>query len=91
MLRRTFWLTLLSGSGGTLAIAMMGKDIWQSSHFATACVMLGLLAMNGAIAFTGFGNDAKSRKQGRTMHAWLGVAIIAVIFAHAATGFALFE
>uniref|UniRef100_A0A7S1XGV4 Cytochrome b561 domain-containing protein n=1 Tax=Compsopogon caeruleus TaxID=31354 RepID=A0A7S1XGV4_9RHOD len=84
-------LAFAGASGGTLSVVLQGGDIWQSTHFQTACLMLGMLVINGLIAGAGFGGNAESRKKGRTFHAWFGAAIVAVVIGHVATGISFLQ
>lgn len=59
-------------TGGTLSTCEQGKNIWESPHFVSATVVLGLLTMNAILAFSGFGKSVEAKKQGRTVHAYLG-------------------
>jgi len=85
----TDFQSLSSASGGTLATAMGGYDIFTSDHFKTALLVLGMLIANGAFALSGFGSDPKSKISGRTAHAYIGAATVLVVAAHVATGVAL--
>lgn len=80
----TLFLTL-GYTGGVLALVMQQKPILESPHFWTANTVLILLFINGAIAFTGFGGKAGLRM----LHAYLGTAVIGLMFLHAALGLRL--
>ncbi|KAI0563151.1 hypothetical protein FGB62_45g180 [Gracilaria domingensis] len=85
-----FLLAFLGGTGGTLSVAMQGYDIWQSPHFLSAALVLGMLTVNSVLAYSGFtlGNDgtAKGRLQGRKLHAYFGAATMAVFLVHGVLG-----
>lgn len=86
-----FWmLAFLGGTGGVLSTAMQGYDILESPHAASAGVVMAILSVVGIYAYTGFsiGSDGspKARMQGRTVHAWMGVATMVVFLAHGALG-----
>lgn len=85
-----YLLTFFGGFGGTLATAMGGYDIWQTPHAISALVVLLLLGGNSALAYSGFtvGNDGtpKGRLQGRKLHSYFGVAIMAAFSVHALLG-----
>ena len=73
-------------TGGVLSLVMQGKPILESPHFWTGSVVLGLLAINGALSLGGFGGD---RKTLRTFHAYLGSIALCVLFLHAVLGLRL--
>lgn len=85
-----FLLAVLGGTGGTLSVAMQGYDVWQSPHFLSAALVLGMLAVNSIIAYSGFaiGSDgsAKGRLRGRKIHAWFGAATMATFLLHGVLG-----
>lgn len=85
-----YLLAFLGGTGGTLATAMQGYDIWTTVHFKTAVAVLVLLGMNSALAGSKFklGNDGsgKGMLAGRKLHAYFGTAVIVAFFAHGALG-----
>lgn len=85
-----FLLAFLGGTGGTLAVAMQGYDVWQSPHAISALVVLILLGANSVLAYSGFtiGTDGtpKGRLAGRKFHAYFGAVTMAAFFVHAALG-----
>lgn len=85
-----FLLAFLGGTGGTLATAMSGFDIFESAHAKSAATVLLLLLANTVLAYSGFsiGNDGspKGRRSGRKLHAYFGSAAMAAIFVHAFLG-----
>lgn len=85
-----FLLAFLGGTGGTLSVAMQGYDVWETPHFKSAALVLTMLGINSAIAYTGFtiGNDGspKGRLQGRKIHAWFGAITMATFLVHGVLG-----
>jgi hypothetical protein len=86
-------LAFLGASGGMLSVAMQGFPVGQSAHALSAVLVLVLLSFNGIYAGTGFGAGSKRGReateaaaQGRRVHAYLGVAIVAALLLHAFLG-----
>ena len=73
-------------TGGLLSLVMQGKPLLESPHFITGSVVLTLLAINGAISFTGFGGNKQFL---RNAHAYLGSAIVVLLVVHAFLGLKL--
>jgi hypothetical protein len=73
-------------TGGVLSLVMQHKPLFESPHFWTGSLVLGLLLINGLISLSGFGGDKKAL---RAVHAYLGTVAIALLFAHAVLGFNL--
>ncbi|ERN42101.1 hypothetical protein KR51_00011890 [Rubidibacter lacunae KORDI 51-2] len=73
-------------TGGLLALVMRDEPILSSPHFWTGSVVLVLLAVNGALSLSGFGGN---RSQLRTAHAYLGSAVLCLMFVHALLGLKL--
>jgi hypothetical protein len=73
-------------SGGILSLLMQQQSILQSPHFWTGSLVLFLLTINAVISFTGFGGNQTAL---RTVHAYLGSAILCLLFAHALLGLKL--
>jgi len=76
----------LGYSGGLLFLVMQGKPLLGSPPFITGSVVLTLLAINGAISLSGF---AGNKPLLRNVHAYLGSAIVLLLFVHAALGLKL--
>lgn len=72
--------------GGLLSLVMQKQPILNSSHFWTGSVVLGLLAVNGLIALSGFGSD---NQQLRAIHAYLGSLTLGIMVIHALLGLKL--
>ena len=70
-------------TGGVLSLVMQKQPIFESSHFWTGTIALGLLAVNGLISLTKFAGD---KPQLRSIHAYLGSAAMLIFVAHAAFG-----
>ncbi|OSX78009.1 hypothetical protein BU14_0126s0048 [Porphyra umbilicalis] len=88
-----FWLLAFAGAtGGVLSTVMQGKDILTSPHAKTAGVVLALLTANAVVAYSGFtiggGATPEGRKQGRTLHAYLGAGTGIALLVHAGLGVA---
>lgn len=83
-------LAFLGGTGGTLSVAMQGYDIFQTPHAISAAVVLAALFANAVLAYSGFsiGSDGspKAKLKGRTIHAYLGAATMAIFVIHAIIG-----
>jgi hypothetical protein len=78
-------LLAIGYTGGLLSLVMQGKPLLESPHFITGSVILTLLAINGTIAFAGFGGQPMLRNA----HAYLGSAIVVLLVAHALLGLKL--
>lgn len=76
----TFFFTL-GATGGVLSTAMQGLPILSSSHFVTGVTGLVLLYLNGMLSLF-FEDDPNAR----SLHAYLGSAVMAVFFAHMLVG-----
>ena len=50
-----FTFIVLGYTGGVLSLVMQGQPIFESYHFWTGGLVIGLLGLNGAISFTKFG------------------------------------
>jgi hypothetical protein len=72
-------------TGGLLSLVMQGQPLLESPHFWTGSVVLGLLALNGAIATFGFSTG----KSARTAHAYLGSLTLGIMVIHALFGLKL--
>ena len=62
------------------------QPILESPHFWTGTALLGLLGLNGAIAFTGFGGNKDSL---RITHAYLGTLAVGLMLIHGILGLKL--
>ncbi|WP_017318107.1 DUF4079 domain-containing protein [Mastigocladopsis repens] len=81
-----FLFMALGYTGGVLSLVMQHQPILESPHFWTGSIVLLVLLINSAIAFSGFaGNKAALR----TVHAYLGSTALCLLFLHAALGFKL--
>ncbi|MEM1425524.1 MAG: DUF4079 domain-containing protein [Cyanobacteria bacterium P01_H01_bin.130] len=87
--RISLWMTTflaMGYSGGILSLIMQGQNIFESTHFWTGSLVLGLLGANGAISMSKFGGG---KPELRTVHAYLGSAALLVMVVHAAFGLKL--
>lgn len=75
---------VLGSTGGMLSLVMQGEQILASPHFVTGAIVLILLGVNGAIAFSGFGGEKQENL--RSIHAYLGSAAVILLFVHAILG-----
>jgi hypothetical protein len=81
-----FTFITLGYTGGVLSLVMQDQPLFESPHFWTGTLVVGLLATNGAISMTKFGGGKPSL---RTAHAYLGSVALAVMFVHAFLGLRL--
>lgn len=82
------WMFLFMAAGytgGVFSLVMQEQPILESPHFWTGSIVLLLLLINGAIAFTSFGKN----KSLRTVHAYLGSTALCLLFLHAVLGLKL--
>lgn len=80
-----FLFMALGFTGGVLSLVMQHQPIFESSHFWTATLVLGLLAFNGILAVTGFGEN----KLLRTIHAYVGTVALVLMVIHGFLGLKL--
>lgn len=73
-------------TGGLLSLVMQDKPLLESPHFLTGSVVLILLTVNAAISLTGFFGNKQAL---RNAHAYLGSAILCLLFLHAMLGLKL--
>jgi hypothetical protein len=81
-----FLFIALGYTGGVLSLVMQQKPILESPHFITGTIALMLLAINGAIAATAFGQE---KGIFRNIHAYLGSAALGLLFIHGILGLQL--
>jgi Protein of unknown function (DUF4079) len=81
-----FLFIALGYTGGVLSLVMQQKPILESPHFITGTIALILLATNGAIAATAFGQE---KGLFRNIHAYLGSAALGLLFIHGILGLQL--
>ncbi|MEL7035276.1 MAG: DUF4079 domain-containing protein [Cyanobacteria bacterium J06592_8] len=81
-----FTFMALGYTGGLLSLVMQRQPILESPHFWTGTVLLGVLAINGLVAFTGFGGNKDSL---RITHAYLGTVAIGLMIIHGILGLKL--
>jgi F0F1-type ATP synthase membrane subunit c/vacuolar-type H+-ATPase subunit K len=80
-----FLFMALGFTGGVLSLVMQHQPIFESSHFWTSTLVLGLLAFNGILAVTGFGGN----KLLRTIHAYVGTVALVLMVIHGLLGLKL--
>jgi magnesium-transporting ATPase (P-type) len=78
-----FTFITLGYTGGVLSLVMQGQPLFESAHFWTGTLVIGLLATNGTISITKFGGGQPIL---RTVHAYLGTVALGVMFIHAFLG-----
>ncbi|NEO26186.1 MAG: DUF4079 domain-containing protein [Kamptonema sp. SIO4C4] len=81
-----FLFIALGYTGGVLSLVMQDQPIFESWHFWTGSVVVGLLALNGLMSASGFAGNKPAL---RTAHAYLGSLAILLLFIHAALGLQL--
>ena len=81
-----FIFMALGYTGGLLSLVMQKQPILESPHFWTGTALLGVLALNGLIAFTGFGGNKDSL---RITHAYLGTLAVGMMLIHGILGLKL--
>lgn len=81
-----FTFMALGYTGGLLSLVMQRQPILESPHFWTGTVLLGILAINGLVAFTGFGGNKDTL---RIAHAYLGTVAIGLMIIHGILGLKL--
>ena len=79
-----FTFIALGYTGGVLSLVMQGQPIFESYHFWTGTIVLGLLALNGALSLS-----FKDNKSLRTVHAYVGSFALCALLVHAALGIKL--
>ncbi len=78
----TLFLTM-GYSGGLLSLVMQQKPILESPHFWTGSIVVLLLWFNGSLAFLGIKGPAQLT---RSIHAYVGSAIVVLLLVHVALG-----
>lgn len=81
-----FLFMALGYTGGVLSLVMQDQPIFESPHFWTGSLLIGLLATNGAISISGFGGNNPSL---RMAHAYIGTVAVLLMVIHAALGLKL--
>uniref|UniRef100_A0A383W485 Cytochrome b561 domain-containing protein n=1 Tax=Tetradesmus obliquus TaxID=3088 RepID=A0A383W485_TETOB len=79
-----FFFFALGATGGMMSLIMQGKPIFESSHVVTGLTGLALLSFQAMLP--AFFSDSKDA---RTVHAYLGSAIMALFLLHGALGLQL--
>lgn len=81
-----FLFIALGYSGGILSLVMQDQPIFESPHFWTGTVVIGLFATNAVLAATKFGGEGGAL---RTAHALIGSTAMLLLVGHAALGIKL--
>lgn len=78
-----FLFIAMGYTGGVLSLVMQNHPIFESPHFWTGSIAIGLLATNGLISLTKFAGE---KPQLRSIHAYVGSAAMLLLVVHAAFG-----
>jgi fucose 4-O-acetylase-like acetyltransferase len=70
-------------TGGVLSLVMQEKPILESPHFWTGSLVLVLLAVQALVSGFGFANDKGTL---RSLHAYVGSALIGILVIHGILG-----
>jgi uncharacterized membrane protein YdjX (TVP38/TMEM64 family) len=84
-----FLFIAMGYTGGVLSLVMQKQPILESPHFWTGSVVIGLLAMNGALSLFGFKQKQEQAAKFRKVHAYLGSTALIVLVVHAVLGLKL--
>ena len=72
-------------TGGVLSLVMQEQPLLESPHFLTGTLIIALLAVNGLLAATKFGQNANLR----SAHAYIGSLAVILFVVHAIFGLKL--
>jgi Protein of unknown function (DUF4079) len=81
-----FLFLAMGYAGGILSLVMQHQPILESPHFWTGSIVLALLTVNGLLS-AGFGGDNKGLF--RSIHAYVGSAVLVLFIIHAVFGLKL--
>ncbi|MFN3927146.1 MAG: DUF4079 domain-containing protein [Pseudanabaenaceae cyanobacterium] len=91
--RVSLWMTTflaMGYTGGLLSLVMQGQPLLESPHFWTGSLVLVLLGINGSLSLFGFGNpNPQLAANFRSVHAYLGTGILALLLFHGILGLKL--
>lgn len=81
-----FLFLALGYTGGVLSLVMQHHAIFESPHFWTGTIALGLLTVTSSLSLSGFFGDKPGL---RMLHAYLGTVIFGLLIVHSILGIKL--
>lgn len=81
-----FLFIALGYTGGVLSLVMQQHSVFESPHFWTGTIALGVLAVNSLLSLGGFWGD---RKALRASHAYIGSIALLLLIVHGFLGLQL--
>lgn len=80
-----FLFIVLGYTGGVLSLVMQEQPIFESPHFWTGTLVIGLLATNAVLSVSNFWGERSLR----TAHAYIGSSALALLVIHTLLGLKL--
>jgi hypothetical protein len=81
-----FLFIALGYTGGVLSLVMQQHSVFESPHFWTGTIALGVLSVNSLLSLGGFWGD---RKPLRASHAYIGSIALLLLIVHGILGLQL--